>query len=180
VLSLACVPFRIDENKSFEEYVKDGFSVKFDKREQRDKYRRTVDKSTIDWWKKQSSEARAVYEDSDEDMTMEDGLIELSKYLHESEYRFDDRKSFVFCRGNYFDFPMIESMYQQIGKNLPFNTWAIRDIRTFVDVLTGSTDGYGKYKNLNIPGFIAHNCLHDTCADIIRMKTVYQDVFGED
>jgi hypothetical protein len=59
----------------------------------------------------------------------------------------------------------------------PINTWKIRDVRTYIDVLTGSTTGIYELKSGTPKGFVKHNSLHDTALDIVRMKEIYKMLY---
>lgn len=172
VLSLACVPFTFEERVGYKELMSRGFMVKFNALEQIKTWRRSTDKDTIAWWKNQSKEAQeAAYYPSDMDATMIDGLDALSQYIkNETAYKWNS--GYLWARGaNYFDYPKIEHMYEQADVKIPFNTWKIRDVRTYIDILTGVDNG--KYE-LNLPGsHVAHNCLDDCVRDVLCMKEIY-------
>ena len=152
VLSLACVPFQFETFKSYGERVLDGFYVKFNAEEQITNHHRSTTKSTIDWWKQQSPEAKKYsLTPHKDDVSMEAGLKQLRDWIKTTKY--DYKNSYIWSRGTYFDFPKIEHMYWQLDQEIPANTWRIRDVRTYIDVLTGVSNG--KYdpikaeKNLN-------------------------------
>lgn len=180
VLSLGATVFELEPNtvNDFEKYVLDGFYVKFNAKEQVHTYRRKIDASTIEWWKGQSEEAKAVVRPSPDDVLMADGLRALNAWIKTTGYNWN--KSYVWCRGNAFDFPKIETMYE--GAEVPsgFNTWKIRDVRTYVDVLTG--DEWGKYnpQNGTPPSWVAHNALHDAAMDAYRMVEIFNRVCDGD
>lgn len=171
VLTLACVPFTFEERATYKQLMERGFYVKFNAQEQIRVWKRSTDKDTIAWWKQQSEEAReAALYPSDMDATMIDGLDALAQYIKGTDYKW--KEGYLWARGaNYFDYPKIEHMYDQAEVKIPFNTWKIRDVRTYVDILTGVDNG--KYE-LNLPGsHVAHNCLDDCVRDVMSMKEIY-------
>lgn len=170
VATLGCVAFDFKQKQSFRDIVNNGFFVKFDIKEQIKEYKRTTNKDTIDWWRKQSQEAKdlAIFP-SDHDRKLKDGLTELKTWIKNSGYDF--KTSFVWSRGSYFDFPKIEDLYRNIGERAPFNTFKIRDTRTMIDVLTGSDDGHINLKNPD--GFIHHHSLHDAAFEAVKMKYIF-------
>lgn len=173
ILSLACVVFRFEDDEGFDDYIKSGFYVKFNPIEQL-KSGRTTDKDTITWWKSQEPSARKITMPSDDDVSVKEGLTKLVEYIRKSGY--DWKHSYCWSRGNYFDFPIIENVFEQYGIALPFNIWKIRDIRTMIDVMTGSGNGDYELKNGYPKNFIKHNCLHDAAIDIMKMKEIFKNI----
>ena len=178
VLSMACVPFNFNSNVDFESLVKSSFYVKFDTIEQIQHHKRKVDENTVNWWKKQQSEeAKSVIRPSKNDVSLETGLRAFSKFVGSTGYDF--KNSFVWSRGIAFDGPLLESIYDNVDTiNIPVNTWLYRDIRTYVDTLEGSIDGYGRFQDLGLTGVVKHNALHDVCCDVIRMKKIYDELMS--
>lgn len=170
VLSLAVVPFTLEDLSSKESLLSDSFYCKFSVKEQMEVYNRETTESTIDFWKKQ---AKSVFDSqvasSKDDVSLASGLSDMSSFIKSSFY--DWKTSFVWSRGSYFDFPKIEFMYLQCGLALPFNSWKIRDVRTAIDVLTGSMDGQYVLKN-RPKDLEKHNCLHDCVLDILSLQEI--------
>lgn len=177
VLSLACVAFKFEDEKTFADYILDGFYVKFDPIEQI-KLGRLTDADTLSWWKKQSDEARAVTKPSKDDVSLKTGLAMLRDYIKGSDYEW--KHGYCWCRGNYFDFPMLESLHDQAAMPIPYNTWKIRDTRTFFDVLTGGDRGMYELKDGLPKEFVHHHALHDTALDVMRMKEVFRMLSQDD
>lgn len=174
VLSIGAVVFDPGESPANEEtyqrLIETGFHVKFSVEDQITKYKRNVEDETLDWWSKQSQEARAILKPSSEDVDMLTGMLQLNDWLKSCGYDFQD--SYCWSRGTYFDFPMFYSMYNQTNVSPGFNGWKIRDTRTMIDCLTGSRRG--KYEPENRPnGFIAHDALHDAAMDAYRMIDIF-------
>lgn len=174
VLSLACVPFYLNKITSAVVLADRGFYVKFDADEQIKTFGRKTDKSTLEWWKKQSEDAKKISVTRyTTDQSLRAGLTKLSDFIEQSEY--DPKNSFVWSRGNYFDFPKIESLYREVGLPMPYNGWMIRDARTFFDLL-GDTTGNG-YVWYNKPqSLVKHHALHDAAFDAWSMTKLYKDI----
>ena len=152
ILSLSCVPFIFEKRDYFENYLKTGFKIKFNVKEQIQKYKRDVEKFTVDWWEKQDKIIRDEnIKPSLLDVSLLDGLKSLSTYIALLGYDFN--KSYVFSRGSYFDIPKIESLYGNVNLKLPFNSFKIRDVRTYIDILYGVDDGNYDVKLSDISKF---------------------------
>lgn len=175
VTTLSCVPFCFEKPEPYSELVLKGFYVKFNIEEQIKKYSRHVNPETVEWWKLQPPEARAhSIVPSKDDVLLEDGLNQLTSFINGSGYNY--KKSYVWCRGNYFDFPMIQDLYRMIGQKPPYNGFKIRDTRTFIDILTGDTFGNYTLKDGIPPEFSKHHALFDAALDVSRMLEIYQNL----
>lgn len=172
ILSVACVPFVLEEHTYFKDLLNKGIYIKFNASDQIKKYKRDVDKKTIDWWKTQPQEVfDAEVKPSKRDVDSITGLTVLNKFVSSID-GFNTKKSYVWSRGNNFDFPILESLYDDVGIGLPYNTWNIRDIRTAIDILYGTDNG--KYTlRFGNEGFINHNPLHDAAMDAARLNELF-------
>lgn len=178
ILSIGCVPFKFEEHITcLDEYLEKGFYVKFNVIEQL-KAGRTTDTGTIEWWKEQSAEARSVLYPSAEDVSVLHGLRQLTDFIDNSGY--SHSKSHIWARGQDFDFPKIADLCYTNNFPLPYNTWMSRDIRTYIDVLTGN--GRGQY-SAHIEGetnMVVHNALFDCAMDAIRMTEIYKLAYEQE
>ena len=173
VLSLGMIIVDEDETYTFEQLEKEGIEIKFDIASQR-KLGRHVSSDTIDWWKKQGDNAKRVLAPSKEDKTLE----ELPQIMHEffTRHNFDPKKNHAYCRGH-FDYPIIQDIFEMIGKECPIPFWNPRDIRTLIDCLTGSK--YGKVPNWKpSPETILHNALHDCINDYLQIVRAYEIAYS--
>ena len=173
ILSIACVPFVFEEHECFDIYLTKGFFVKLDVKDQIRKHRRTMSEATLEWWKKQSHNAREWnLKPAAGDRTLIDGLTALSKFIGNTDYNFQE--SYVFSRGTYFDFPKLEHAYEvSAGLKVPFNTYKIRDVRTFIDIMAGVNDGSYTVRFCNVSKFVKHDCLHDAAMDATRLNELF-------
>jgi hypothetical protein len=109
--------------------VNDSFNEEFYKRVSIDsckQYGMTFDKSTMDWWNKQSKEVRdeAFYATPREDILTV--LKALSVFIGEGNK--------VWSHGSCFDIVMLEDIYKKCKLPVPWKFWNIRDTRTLYDV----------------------------------------------
>lgn len=169
VLSLGATVFAFEDDGKFVDIVDDGFFVKFSVKDQRHNYTRTISSETLNWWKMQSEEARAIsFTPSANDVSIVDGLGAFDDWVKSSKYDF--KQSFVMSRGIAFDVPILESIYRQTEMKLPVNLWKARDIRTVIDVLLGSNTGKFELPSGTPKEFIMHDPLHDAALDAMRMQ----------
>jgi hypothetical protein len=177
VLSIGCAAFRLVENgpNDYAKYIEGGFHVKFSVKDQLVNWKRSTDQSTIDWWKTQEPVAQKIIKPSDEDVDMESGLLLFNDWIKRSGYTW--KTSYVWSRGTAFDFPKIEHMYYQTGVKCGFNTWRIRDTRTYIDVLAGADNGQYEPQGGFPRAFIKHDALHDAAMDAYRMVEIFNNQF---
>jgi len=172
ILSMACIHFDPDEKPSPEKLRESAFFVKMDAKDQNVRLKRTINKSTIDWWANQCDNAKKLsFYPSENDVTLEEGIELMRKWSKQ----FNDNKSWVWARGN-LDQLVLDDAEEQLGIEpvFYFNRW--RDVRTAIDFLTGTNDGYCR---VNYPGFdpnlhiTKHNPIDDCIFDVMML------IYGE-
>jgi hypothetical protein len=139
ILSFACIHFDADEELTHEELRKRAFFVKLDAKDQIKRLKRSITKSSLEWWAKQCENAKkkSLYP-SNNDVKLEDGLEMFRQWAKQ----FDDyNKSWVWARGN-LDQLVLDSVEEQlqIQPILTYNRW--RDVRTAIDFLYNVDSGY--------------------------------------
>lgn len=174
ILSIAAVAFTFEEDVGFEEYKRGGLYLKLNPIEQM-KAGRTIDQGTIKWWKSQGPIAAKILQPSKDDVSMQQAMEQIKDWIKGSGYDF--RESYIWTRGLNFDIPIIEDLFKTNSVPLPYNTWKTRDIRTYIDVLTGSTNGKYELVDTVVNGFVAHCALDDIAMDVMRMKEIYKRVY---
>lgn len=179
VLSIACVPFMLEVHTYFSELIKDGFIVKLNAQEQIKSYQRTVEDGVVKWWKTQPKEVfDAMVRPSSEDVSLKEGLTLFNKFVSGIKgYYFNE--SYVWSRGNNFDFPILKSLYKDAGIGIPYNDWRVRDVRTAIDIMAGTGDGKYEVK-FGGDEFIAHNPLHDAAMDAARLNELFYLAMNDD
>jgi hypothetical protein len=163
ILSMACIHFDPSKKPTPEELRKTAFFVKLDANDQIKRLRRSITKSSVDWWAKQCENVRKKsFLPSDFDVKIEDGheMMRIwSKSFPES------KSSWVWARGN-LDQLVLDDLEEQLSLDpvFAYNRW--RDVRTAVDFLTNSSNGYC---SIDYPGFNPdiHITKHDPVDDCI-------------
>jgi hypothetical protein len=87
-----------------------------------DRLGRTTSDSTIEWWGKQEAKARDEAFDQTGAISVEEALKRLSKWSVGVDT--------IWGQGYGFDLTILEDMYRNIGKPIPWNFWQIKDSRT--------------------------------------------------
>jgi hypothetical protein len=168
ILSMACIYFDPDAKPSPQELRDGAFFAKFDVRDQHNRLGREMGQSTMDWWKKQCENVKiASFKPSQYDERFEDGYERMREWVKEK----NDDKCWVWARGN-LDQLVMDDIEEQIGLTpiFPYSRW--RDVRTAIDFLYNTTDGY---VNVDYPGFNSqlhitkHNPIDDCIFDAMMM-----------
>jgi hypothetical protein len=173
ILSIALVYFKTELPVLIRDLRKQSILVKFDVNEQRKKFKRTVSKDTLDWWKKQPT---AVQETSlfpsKKDVSVLDGMEMLSDFFSAHG---GTKHSYIYSRGS-FDAVITDSLIHVAGLKPLIHFSNYRDVRTALDCLYPKTskNGYVEIDDENCPDFnssklIKHNPIDDCCADIGMM-----------
>lgn len=120
---------------------------------------RTVDPGTVKWWNNRSEEARASIINGHSVSTRE-ALALFSGFVQGAQ---------LFARGTDFDPPILASLFEDFGLPVPWRFNQVRDVRTYIDALSGGTKGY--LENWQDPDwFVSHNSLHDCIRDAMQMQ----------
>ncbi len=127
-----------------------------------------IDASTVLWWMKQSSEARAVLNSPD--------AQNLNVSLHEF-YEFVSRNSgqpLVWGNGSSFDCVILKnSIIECLGEGfVPWKFWNERDVRTMVD-LGKNLLGFDPKRDMPFEG-IRHDALSDAIHQAKYVSAIYQ------
>lgn len=190
VVDLSAVCFNPDPHvvETLDELISRGRRWKFDLRSQRGV--RVFGTSTIEWWKKQSAEARENLKPSPNDVTVTQGIVEFLEFLKQQNV--DTWKSMGWCRGQSFDFPILIDCISQIEREAgkseadidtfkaePCKFWNQRDIRSAIEALLLTRDlTTTPLRKGVLNGFIAHDSLHDCAKDILMLKYAQRYALG--
>lgn len=169
VLTIGMVAFDSDtEELDFKELVDNGIELKLDIREQL-KRGRTATENTMKWWEDQGEEARRVLIPSSDDLSLEQAYDQIQDFFDKNGVNNKKLRSPVtfYCRAPHFDYSILQNICTQLDRPQIIPHLSVRDVRTVIDVLTGSNDGYVSRKQRE--GFIKHNALHDSANDAIQM-----------
>ena len=175
VLSIALVYF--DESKeghTWESLTENTVFVKLSAKEQIEKYKRTIDKSTIEWWKKQPDLPRHIsFTPKNTDITAKDAIDVLKRYIKQQSK--NPQKELVWIRGS-LDQMAVDSLCNVMGEERLFPYWNYRDVRTFISFNTDTgANGYAQIDEDLYPGtwnkeeVIKHNPIHDIALDCLQI-----------
>ena len=117
---------------------------------------RDIDPATLDWWSKQDP---AIMEEafSPDDRVP---LIEAVDRFHKFAWGCDT----FWSHGATFDLVILENLYRQVGKPLPWNFWSLRDTRTVFDL------GF----DTDMPTASKHNALEDAIRQSVGVQNIYR------
>ena len=167
VLSAALTFFDPTKKPSFEQLVEDSVFVKFDAKQQM-KDGRTSHKETMEWWSNQSETAKEKsLKPSEHDVSAAQGLEILSRYVEKHD---PEQQALFWARGS-LDQMAIDSLarWYDVEKIAPY--WAWRDVRTYVDTVCGTTNGYAEvdYPGFNRYNVVKHDPVHDCALDAMMI-----------
>ena len=175
IVSLAALKFddrRFVKNPyEYDELLNDVYELKFDIEDQVKNHNRKIQKSTLEWWKKQDKAAIEKLKPSPDDLSIEVIYDFMTKEMDiANAWR-------VYTRGNSFDPVFFASVCKHFGHEDPTKWWNIRDTRSLFD---GMTWGYN-ISNKFIPEeykdrFVAHDPAHDIVMDVIRFQTLVRSL----
>jgi exodeoxyribonuclease VIII len=116
---------------------------------------REVDPNTIEWW---SKEDPAIMEEAfspDDRISLVDAMDQFHRFAWNCDA--------YWSHGATFDLVIIEDIYRQLGKPLPWNFWQLRDTRTLFDL------GYDP----EMPKGEKHNALQDAIRQAVGVQNIY-------
>lgn len=170
ILSIGVTPWELSsENYDIDRWVNESLFVKLSASSQRE-MGRTIDQSTLDWWKKQNASAiQTSVTPSGLDQDPAAAIETLRRYITP---RYDN-SSRVFIRGS-LDQLCIDDLCDQLGIPPLFPYNAYRDFRTAIDIIYGSSNGYVEVDINAISGYnwaslVSHNPVHDCVRDVAML-----------
>lgn len=175
VINMAAVPFREDVHNppSFQELVDNAFLIKFDIPSQ--KGNRVFDSGVVQWWKNIATEGmRKQLITNGTEVSTNEGIARFEAFCE--SVGVDKRNSVLWSRGNAFDIPLLIDLIRNKHKTRetfdiePVRFWNIRDVRTAIE-RTLLTRGVCEcpLPMGTMPGFIAHDAIHDCARDILML-----------
>ena len=93
---------------------------------------RAIDPSTVKWWFQQSDEARSALLGDGESGGQHSALRCLKSFVYHAS-----DEPVVWGNGATFDISMLEDNYRQLGMDVPWKFYNVRDVRTIVDLAKG-------------------------------------------
>lgn len=175
VLNLGIVPFNIDDQDDPYDLLKKSLTVRFDKKQLFSTKRFSYTDDTKNWWKKQPQEVQDLnLKATPDDVSLTVGCQQIIDFLEKNKY---SRKSTLWTRGLDFDIPIVKNLFNVSGSPYPFNPFMSRDVRTFLEVLTGEDSRRWRPKGYNerLKDFPKHFSTYDAIRDVIFMQMVFND-----
>jgi hypothetical protein len=120
--------------------------------------------STMEWWAKQSEEARAIFK-SDQKIHVKKALEEFSAWLGGSGYK-------LWGNGANFDNPILSYGYEACGLPCPIAYWdnlCYRTVKTMFEMK------FGRFKPQHIG--VAHNALADAVTQTVALQYMWSKLF---
>ena len=149
VLSLGAVHFN-PYSKGYGEKI--YFKIDLD---DQDKLGREIDPSTLEWWGRQDP---AIMEEA----FSEEGRIPLVEAMDQF-HKFAWQCSAFWSHGATFDLVIIENIFRQLNKPLPWSYWQLRDTRTLFDL------GFDP----DMPQGSKHDALQDAIRQAVGVQNIY-------
>jgi len=118
---------------------------------------RLVDPDTVAWWGKQPQAAQDEAMSDGDRIALDDFTTQLNKYVVGADK--------IWAQGPLFDIVILEDIYFQLGKPVPWHYGQIRDSRTVFDM------GDDSLKKNNSS---AHNSLADAFFQAKAVQAIYQ------
>lgn len=167
ILSAAIIHFNPDDKPTYDDLLNKALMVKFDAADQIKRLNRTVDKNTMAWWNEQSPWIRdLVLKPSPLDVKAEEGLALLAEYVK----KYNGEEQTMWARGS-LDQMAIDSLSKCLDLQpiTHYSKW--RDVRTAVDLIYCSTNGYCKVVHPDFRDSMVskHHPVHDCALDIMML-----------
>ena len=135
------------------------FYVKLDIDEQ-DALGRSVSDDTIDWWSKQDPKIMEEAFDPNNRVSVGDTLTDLTRWLVGVDV--------IWGHGYGFDITILEDLYRNVGRPIPWNFWQVRDSRTLFTCLK---EDPRKKMQTNL-----HNALSDAFYQAKSVQIAYKEL----
>ena len=141
------------------------------------------DQDTVNWWSRQSSEAKSQFNDTDRAKNIEQAFIGLIEYIRNLKQQFGCDIQ-IWTQGTDFDIPKIRYCCTKIAEipeeQLPWKYNAVRDARTYVleglALLNGRKPTKEAYKDIpenpNADCIVSHDVIGDCYKSIWSVKQV--------
>ena len=104
-----------------------GLYLRCDVEEQSETLGRSIDDNTLAWWSKQNKQIQDEAFGDHDRVNIDELTKQLNKWCVGLDY--------VWCQGPTFDFVILQDLYKNIGKPVPWNYWQIRDSRTLFSMM---------------------------------------------
>jgi hypothetical protein len=116
---------------------------------------REVDPNTLDWWAKQDPKIMEEAFSPEDRISLVDAMDQFHKFAWGCDC--------FWSHGATFDLVIIEDIYRQLNKPLPWNFWQLRDTRTLFDL------GFDS----DMPKGGKHDALQDAIRQSVGVQNIY-------
>lgn len=158
----------LEENSTFDSLLSSCLFVKFDSKEQIQKYKRTISKDTLEWWSKQSDHAKSIsLTPSLTDISAVAGIEAIRSYLSKDP----SAKKIIWTRGS-FDSMVLDSLCRALDIPVLIRYNQYMDLRTGINLLSKSpNNGYCEvnHPDFDIKKVQRHDPRHDICHDGMQL-----------
>jgi len=117
---------------------------------------RKVDPGTLEWWARQDPAIMEEAFSPDDRVPLVDAIDQFHKFAWGCDC--------FWSHGATFDLVILEDIYRQLGKPMPWNFWQLRDTRTLFDL------GYDS----DMPTNSKHNALEDAIRQSVGVQNIYR------
>lgn len=175
ILSVALLYIDMEkQDHTWESMYENTLFVKLNVKDQVQNYKRTVDKSTIDWWNKQCALAKNTsFIPKTSDLVAKDAIEVLRKYVNVQCK--NPKETLVWVRGS-LDQMALDSLFNAMSEERLFPFSNYRDMRTYVDLIaTNPKRGYCDIDSSKYPGVwdrnvvVKHNPVDDVVLDALML-----------
>ena len=168
ILSVALIHFDTDKRPTYQDLLDNACFVKLNSMDQIKRLNRSVDMGTLEWWQNQHEYVRSVsFDKNSTDIIAEDAITILHNYMNKFP---NAQQQTMWARGS-LDQMVIDSLAKKLAMQpiTDYNMW--RDVRTAVDLLTGSTNGYCEVDHplFERAQVIKHHPVHDCALDAMML-----------
>lgn len=132
----------------------DKLYLRFDLDDQ-DKLDREIDPNTLDWWSKQDPKIMEEAFSPDNRVPLVDAMDQFHKFAWGCDA--------FWAHGSLFDIAILEDLYRQLQKPVPWQYWQIRDTRTMFDL------GWDP----DMPQASKHDALQDAIRQAAGVQNIY-------
>jgi hypothetical protein len=122
-----------------------------------DALNREIDPNTLDWWAKQDPKVMEEAFSPDDRVPLAEAIDRFHKFAWGCDA--------FWAHGSVFDITILEDLYKQVGKPVPWQYWQIRDTRTLFDL----------GRDPDMP----KNSKHDALQDAIRQSVGVQNIYNK-
>jgi hypothetical protein len=119
---------------------------------------RHVMQDTLDWWATQPEHIREDALGESDRISLDDTVKEINRWAVGIDV--------FWCQGPLFDYAILQNLYAQLGKPVPWQYWAIRDSRTL----------FSLYRETDVAKVDAHNALADCDYQAKKVQRYYKQL----